>query len=325
MARSDILVQLVKAGITNNQPAFKRWVETLIAEERAQSHDIFAAQLEEHLRFSKTGLRQGLENDNERAFALFFENCETKTLFDLCLADAVQATCAQIVQEQHRRELLRSYNLEPRNRLILTGPPGNGKTSLAVALANALMIPMLSVRYDAVIGSYLGETATRLQRLFDYARTRPCLLFFDEFETIGKERGDSNETGEIKRVVSSLLLQIDKLPSHVVVIAATNHPELLDRAVWRRFQLHLQLDPPSEDMLVSWLSKFEESIGKPLGARLRQSVVRKLQPCSYAELEEFCLNVHRRYILSQPNEDLKGIVADCIREHCSRMSVEDQE
>ena len=90
------------------------------------------------------------------------------------------------------------------------------------------MVPLLVVRYESIVGTYLGETAVRIRKLFEYAATRKCVLFFDEFETLGKERGDTHETGEIKRVVSSLLLQIDNLPSHVVVIGATNHAELLD-------------------------------------------------------------------------------------------------
>src|SRR6185436_19787896 len=108
-------------------------------------------------------------------------------------------------------------------------------------LAGALIVPLYAVRYDGVVGSYLGETAQRLRRLFAFARTRQCVLFFDEFDTLGKERADEHETGEIKRVVSSLLLQIDDLPSHVVVVTATNHAEILDRAVWRRFQIRLNL------------------------------------------------------------------------------------
>jgi len=103
------------------------------------------------------------------------------------------------------------------------------------------MVPFVIARYDGLITSYLGETATRLRRLLEFAHTRQCVLFFDEFDTLGKERDDIHETGEIKRVVSSLLLHIDDLPAHVVVVCATNHPELLDRAVWRRFQLKLQL------------------------------------------------------------------------------------
>ena len=149
---------------------------------------------------------------------------------DLVLPEFVRKLCDDLVEEQLRADLLRSYGLELRHKILLVGAPGNGKTSLAEAIAESLMIPFLTIRYEQLIGSYLGETASRLGQLFDYARTRPCVLFFDEFETLGKERGDTHETGEIKRVVSSLLLQIDSLPSYVVVIAATNHDDLLDKA-----------------------------------------------------------------------------------------------
>ena len=107
----------------------------------------------------------------------------------------------------------------------MVGSPGNGKTSLAEAIATELMVPFIVIRYETLIGSYLGETANRLKQIIDYAKTQRCVLFLDEFETVGKERGDTHETGEIKRVVSSLLLQFDDLPDYVVVIAASNHPE----------------------------------------------------------------------------------------------------
>ena len=138
--------------------------------------------------------------------------------------------------------------------MLLSGPPGNGKTSVAEAIAEAMAAQFFTVRYDALVGSYLGETNTRLARLFDYARTVPCVLFFDEFDLIGKER-DIHETGEIKRVVSFLLMQIDQLPSYVVAVAATNYAELLDRAVWRRFQLRLALPQPSLDALAVFFDR----------------------------------------------------------------------
>lgn len=116
-----------------------------------------------------------------------------------------------------------------------------------------------------VIGSFLGETSSRLKRLFDFVRTHQCVLFFDEFDTLGKERGDTHETGEIKRVVSSLLLQIDALPSHVVVITATNHAELLDRAVWRRFQLRLEMPAPTLAQKEDWFRRLQEKLEVPLG------------------------------------------------------------
>src|SRR5437762_446499 len=126
------------------------------------------------------------------------------------------------------------------------------------------MVPLFTVRYHSVIGSYLGETAVRLRHLFDHVRSRRCVLFFDEFDTVAKERGDIHETGEIKRVVSSLLLQIDALPSYVVVVTATNHPELLDRAVWRRFQLRLSLPAPGRTEIVQWFDRFRDHSGFPL-------------------------------------------------------------
>ena len=116
-----------------------------------------------------------------------------------------------------------------------------------------------------MIGSYLGETATRLKRVFDYVRTTPCVLFFDEFDAVGKERGDIHETGEIKRVVTSLLMHVDELPSYAVVIAATNHSELLDRAVWRRFQFRLSLPAPSQTELIEYFDRFLTSFYKKPG------------------------------------------------------------
>ena len=119
-----------------------------------------------------------------------------KRLEDLFLSDLCERACRGLIEEQHRAGLLRSQSLEPRHRVLLVGPPGNGKTSLAEALAEALAVSFFVVRYDAIIGSFLGETASRLRRVFDYARTTPCVLFFDEFDAVGKERGDVNETGK---------------------------------------------------------------------------------------------------------------------------------
>jgi SpoVK/Ycf46/Vps4 family AAA+-type ATPase len=99
----------------------------------------------------------------------------------------VTSACKELIEEQHRLDLLRSHNLEPRHRVLLAGPPGNGKTSLAEVIATELMVPLLVVRYEAVIASYLGETAVRLARLFDHVRTCRAVLFFDEFDVVGKE------------------------------------------------------------------------------------------------------------------------------------------
>jgi AAA+ superfamily predicted ATPase len=147
--------------------------------------------------------------------------------------------------------------------------------------------------------SYLGETAGRLDALFEAVRARPCVLFFDEFDTIAKERGDIHETGEIKRVVSSLLLQIDRLPSYVTVVVATNHPELLDRAVWRRFQVRVELPMSSRQGTIALLDLWAERTGMSFGYSHR-TLADRLAHMSYAEIEEFALAVQRRIILAPP-------------------------
>ncbi|ABZ83558.1 ATPase [Heliomicrobium modesticaldum Ice1] len=318
MARSDLLLSLVRAGATGNEMLFRKTVEAMAAEERAKQHHILADRLLENMRTPSNGHLQTKQHlSDERLQNLFYEITPRRSLRDLILPEHVLNACKELIEEQHRMELLRTYNLEPRHRLLLVGPPGNGKTALAEALAEALMVPLIQVRYEGVIGSYLGETSQRLKRLFEYIRNRRCLVFFDEFDAIGKERGDNHETGEIKRVVSTLLMQIDDLPSHVVVVTATNHAELLDRAVWRRFQLRLSLPTPTRKALEEWFQRFEARMGKPLGFAPR-TLAEKLRGLSFAEVEEFCADVQRRYVLSLPQADMKSIIAERLKQWKSR-------
>jgi SpoVK/Ycf46/Vps4 family AAA+-type ATPase len=326
MARSDLLLSLVRAGSTGDTTRFRKTVEALIAEERAKKHSVLAGQLTEQLEPTIDGPNESTSGHHSNGHGngllttpyqsvqdVFFEIVPRRDLMDLVLSTAVQSIVREFVEEHHRHDLLRSYNLQPRNRVLLTGPPGNGKTSLAEALARSLSVPLIVARYEGLIASYLGETAGRLRRLFDYVRSRACVLFFDEFDTLAKERGDVHETGEIKRVVSSLLLQIDNLPSHVVVVTATNHPELLDRAVWRRFQVRLELAPPTLGLIEEFLGRFFQDLGQPL--RLSsQALARKLKGASYSELEDFISDVARRHVLALPESDLNKIVSQRLQQ-----------
>ena len=309
MARADLLLDIVKSGAEGDRELFRNALEALIAEERAKQHHVLADRLDEHLRLARRPARPvRLAASAGDSSDLYFEERPRLRITDIFLPPAVENACADVLEEHARADLLRSHNLEPRNRVLLIGPPGNGKTSLAEGLAYELSASLLTVRYESLIGSYLGETAVRLARLFAEARTRRCVLFFDEFDVIGKERGDVHETGEVKRVVSSLLLQIDRLPSHVVVVVATNHSELLDRAVWRRFQVRVELPPPAKAQRVDWLRRFEKRVGFALGVSL-DNLARQLSGLSFAELEEFALDVQRRYVLSTPGANIKSIVS----------------
>jgi AAA+ superfamily predicted ATPase len=317
MARSDLLLNLVRAGSQGDQVGFRRTVEAMIAEERERQHHVVADRLAEHLSARPPGQR-GPSPD--APVGSFDERTPERILADVVLPEPAANALKELVEEQHRADLLRSHGLEPRHRVLLAGPPGNGKTSLAEALAGELALPLLVVRYDGIIGSYLGETAVRLARLMEYVRTRRCVVFFDEFDAIGKERGDEHETGEIKRVVSSLLLNVDALPPYVVVVAATNHPELLDRAVWRRFQLRLELPAPDADTTVAWLKRFEERSHVKLGLTAKQ-VQQHLVGLSFAELEEFGMDVQRRVALHAPTDNARAIVASRLAQLSTRFQL----
>ena len=308
MARADLLVDLVKAGSRGDRSTFVRLVESMAAEERAKNPALLADRLVQGLQVNGNSRTQpGLQLTDDKATGLLHEIVPRRSLDSLILPEVVANGCRELVEEQHRCDLLRSFSLEPRHRVLLAGPPGNGKTSLAEAIAEALMVPLFVVRYEAVIGSFLGETSQRLRRIFEHVGSRRCVLFFDEFDTVGKERGDTHETGEIKRVVSTLLLQIDALPSHVVTIVASNHPELLDRAVWRRFQLRLELPSPTQPMLEAWFRRFQDRLDQPLGYPPR-SLAMRLKGLSFAEAEQFAEDVLRRHVLALPDSDLKQIV-----------------
>ena len=199
--------------------------------------------------------------------------------------------------------MLRAHGLEPRHRFLLVGPPGNGKTSLAEAIAAELMMPMLVASYEALISSYFGETASRLAALFEFVRSRECVLFLDEFDTIAKERADDHDTGELKRVVSSLLLGVDRLPSHVILVTASNHPEVLDRAAGRRFQVHISLPTPSHAEIRRFV---ERQAGRGHGFGLSpETIAKTMAGASYSEVEDLLLDIRRRYVLGLPDADLK--------------------
>ncbi len=321
------MVDLVKAVSSSDQLSFRKSVEILIQEERRKGHRILADRLEKVLRAhsSQAALSQApvptirqLQTKSISQKDLVVELIPERSLESLVLADSIRTQLREVIDEQHRAELLHAYGLSPRHRVLLAGPPGNGKTSVAEALAFELMVPLIVVRYESLIGSYLGETSIRLKALLDYVRTRRCVLFFDEFETLGKERGDTHETGEIKRVVSSLLLQLDDLPDYVVVVAASNHPELLDRAVWRRFQVRLELPLPTRAQLTAFVTSISERSKVNFGLAA-ETVAKRLLGLSFSEVEEFCLGVVRRAVLDQKMDDARTIVSSRLEQWKKRL------
>ena len=258
MARSELVIELVKAALTQDSSRVKILAESIVSEERQKEHHFVADQLSSVIsqsgsKVDNTKNQSHSLTSNDSASSVVWRKTAEAKLSDIVLPEPQKQEITELIREQKHAQELIAHGVEPRSRVLLKGAPGNGKTMLAEVIATELGLPFLVVHYEDVVSSFLGETAGRLEKVFSEATKAPCVLFFDEFDVVAKERSDAQETGEIKRLVSTLLLQMDRLPSHTIFVAATNHANLLDSAVWRRFDLTFEIQSPSiEDARKYW-------------------------------------------------------------------------
>ncbi len=172
---------------------------------------------------------------------------------DLVLSDVVRSKLNLLVRERQNPEALQKAGLEPTRTAIFVGPPGVGKTMAARWLARELGRPLIILDLAAVMSSYLGRTGSNLRHVLDYAKTIDCVLLLDELDAIAKRRDDRGEIGELKRLVTVLIQQIDDWPSSGLLVAATNHPDLLDPAIWRRFEAKVDFPLPDQDAIKTFV------------------------------------------------------------------------
>lgn len=167
---------------------------------------------------------------------------------DMALPEALGARLDRVLTEQRERDRLREHGFSPMRKLLLVGPPGTGKTMTAAALAGELGLPLFSIQLDGLITKYMGETAAKLRLVFDAIQSTRGVYLFDEFDALGGERGSKNDVGEIRRVLNSFLQFLEQDDSDSIVLGATNHVGLLDRALFRRFDAVLEYSLPTEDI-----------------------------------------------------------------------------
>lgn len=244
------LVDLIRVGATGHSSGVRQLAARLIRAVPPEVDDPETFRRAVHGAVTASASAQGLRFGRGE----IPEDGETHPLVDvdadpdgsgLVLAPGPQSQLQEIVVERDRSAELARAGITPTRSVLLSGPPGVGKTLAAKWLADTLNLPLVSLDLASVVSSYLGSSGRNIKAVLKYAQTGPCVLLLDEFDAVAKRRDDDTDIGELKRIVNVLLVELDKWSEVSLLVAATNHPQLLDPAVGRRFDRHIELDLPT--------------------------------------------------------------------------------
>lgn len=259
MARGDQLKSLLRSYIEGDEAHFFSIAMQLAAAEARQGHGKLAEELRELIDQAKTRrpVRANapipINRPRGDLASLLRVSYPATRLSDLIVTRQVDQSLRRIVKEQRHLTKLLQYGLSPRRKILLVGSPGTGKTLTASALAGELGIPLFVVRLDALLTKFMGETAGKLRQIFDSLASTRGVYFFDEFDAIGGQRLASNDIGEVRRILNSFLVMIEEDGSNSLILAATNHPEILDHALFRRFDDVIEYELPDIDQIIAIL------------------------------------------------------------------------
>jgi len=217
-------------------------------------------------------------------------------LSNLILPENLEVKLKRIVEEQNQQQKLKEYGLAPRSKILLVGAPGTGKTMTASALAGQLKLPLFTIQLDAIITKYMGEASMKLRLIFDHIKRIRGVYFFDEFDAIGSSRGAGNDVGEIRRILNSFLQFMENSRSDSLILAATNLPELLDTALFRRFDDILKYNVPNETLREATFKKYicHNCISKSIDW---SEIVKAADGLSYAEISKISESALKANIL----------------------------
>ena len=241
MTAAKHLIALLRSHVSGDDDQFLSVALQVAAHEARQGHGKLAIQLREIVeeaqsrQFGVAKRPVPITQPKGDLAALLSATYSDTRLASMVLPEELELRLKRIVLEQRQQHQLQEHGLSPRRKILLIGPPGSGKTMTAAALAGELVLPLFTVLFEALITRFMGETASKLRLVFDAMQATRGVYFFDEFDAIGARRGDANDVGEIRRVLNSFLQLLEKDESGGLIIAATNHPELLDSALFRRF------------------------------------------------------------------------------------------
>jgi len=303
MATAEQLKTLVRSFTENDDARFYRVMLQLAANEAKKGHTTVARELKELVDAGRSGdmLVQKssgpipISQPRGELEGVITASFPRARIADMVLTQGVEKSIRRVLREQRMGERLRAHGLSPRRKILLAGPPGTGKTMTAQVLAGELALPLFTVRFEGLITRYLGETASKLRLVFDAMSKQRGVYFFDEFDAIGSHRAATNDVGEVRRILNTFLQLLEEESSLSLIVGATNHPDLLDSALFRRFDDLIRYENPDAVQAVmlmkNVLAMFDTSTvdWEHLG-RLATGV-------SFAELQRACEDAAKEMVL----------------------------
>jgi SpoVK/Ycf46/Vps4 family AAA+-type ATPase len=314
---SELIKKLFLAFSKKDDDEFYKIGEELINLEKRKKHHFVAKELKEALYSQNNGRLNSekrfrsnmpIPRDNDTGFPLLSIEQYDLDWDSLILSEKIKYELKQIVQGFRSYEVLATYNLKPKNKVLFCGLPGTGKTFTAQVLSSYLGLPLVYINFDAIISSYLGETATNLRKVFDFISNGIWVVLFDEVDIIGKNRDDQHETGEIKRVVNNFLQMIDNFKGDSLIIASTNHPHILDPAIWRRFDEVINFELPERKERASLIKLYLKPLKKEKDLDI-ELLSRETEGFSPSDIKTMCRDAMIHAIINErdtlENRDLK--------------------
>lgn len=309
MAAADQIKSLIKSFAEGDDTRFYATAMQIAASEARNGHTALAEELKKLIDKAKLGKQTAL--GVVKSFPVSTTQKELNDLLELVhpneklkemvLVPELEKALKRVLDEQKKLEVLRQNNLFPRKKLLFIGAPGCGKTMSARVLASELALPLFIIRLDGLISRYMGESISKLRLIFDSMHQFRAIYLFDEFDSIGTTRSHGNDVGEIKRILNTFLLQIEKDDSSSLIIAATNYPESLDKALFRRFDDIVQFPLPDKEKIHQLykkeLNEFKLAKKFNLGKISQESV-----GLSYAEVHKICEDIIKDYLVYGADE-----------------------
>ncbi|MCY4076752.1 MAG: ATP-binding protein [Acidobacteria bacterium] len=319
MASGEQLKALLKSHVDGDDERFFSVAMQVAAHEARRGHGRLAEELRALIDSARTGLGRRapipIGRPRGELANLLEVSHPSVRLGDMILGGDLGEQIRRVIREQRHAGRIVESGLTPRRKLLLTGPPGTGKTLTASVLAGELGFPLLEVRLDGLITKYMGETAAKLRQIFEATTRTRGVYFFDEFDAIGSQRGLPNDVGEIRRILNSFLQMIEQERSHSLVIAATNHPAILDSALFRRFDDILHYELPDRPQIVRLL---KTRLSAAAGARVRWGSLAQLAAgLSYAEVTRAANEVLKDALIHSRDSVNEGDIRAMLKERQS--------